>query len=246
MTSGRMSRRAILGAGAVTLLGPAILSQQGRAALPVRGTPPFTPHTAVKNAMLNRWSGIFNVADMGGAQTLLLVVGGVATEVHARRAGVYLPKQPGATSPKIVSPARYDQLLHASGGVDVPVTTSPAKVAFAQLVDAPASGSTPHAPALACPSDFATMKPIQQAAIKAHLSDPANQKYAPCFGSPLSETDPFQELFGAPAAHAEGDTLVFLRISVDDFFDQWTVSYDPQQGFYGFNLFGIRAIWSIG
>jgi len=245
MELSRMSRRALLGAGVVTLLGPAILAQEGRAALPA-GTPQFTPHAAVKTAMQQRFSGIFNVADVSGVQTLLLVVDGVATEVHARRGGAYLPKRPGFASPRIVSTSRYDQLLHLSGGVDFSVTTPQQKAAFAALLDSPEGPAAPRAPTQPCPADFATMKPIEQLNIKNHLSDPANQKYAPCFNNPLAWQGGLQELFGATDAHAVGGTLVYLRMSTDDFFSQWVVSYDSASGFYGFNLFGIRAIWAIG
>lgn len=248
MDSSRMSRRAMIGAGAVTLLGPLMLAQPGRAALATHTTPQFTPHTAVKTAMQSGFSGIYNVADAAGVQTLLLVVGGAATEVHARRAGVYLPKNPGATSVKIVSTARYDQLLHLTGGVDFSVTTPAAKQAFATLLNSSEGPVTrpPTRPLGVCPADFATMKPIQQQAIKNKLSLPENQKYAPCFGAPLSSVDPLRELFGVTDARAADDRLVFFRMSADDFFSAWTVSYDPDAGFYGFNLFGIRAIWSIG
>jgi len=244
MELSRMSRRALLGAGAVTLLGPALLAQEGHAALPA-GAPTFTGHTVVKQAMQSKFSGIYNVADMGTVQTLLLVVDGVATEVHARRAGVYLPKHAGATSPKVVATTRYDQLLRLTGGVDFSATTTQEKAAFANLLNSPTGATTPPATAT-CPADFATLTPFQQQSIKNKLSLPANQKYAPCFGVPLSSADPLRELFGATEAHAVEDTLVFLRVSADDFFSQWTISYDPSAGFYGFNLFGIRAIWSIG
>jgi hypothetical protein len=243
MELNRMSRRALLGAGAVTLLGPALLAQEGHAALPT-SVPTFTGHTAVKQAMLSKFSGIYNVADIGTVSTLLLVVDGVATEVQARRAGTYLPKNPGATSPKIVSATRYDQLLRLTGGVDFSATTTQQKAAFAALLNS-ATGTTTAPVTATCPPDFATMKPIEQLTIKNNLNLPQNQKYAPCFG-PLTSADPLRELFGATEAHAVGDTLVFLRISSDDFFSQWTVSYDTSAGFYGFNLFGIRAIWTIG
>lgn len=246
MESSRLSRRALIGAGAVTLLGPAILAQPGRAALPSASTPAFSPHPAVKQAMQQGWSGIFNVADVANVSTLLLVVNGAATEVHARRAGAYLPKNAGSTSVKIVSTARYDQLLHLTGGPDRAMSTAQEKLAFTTLLDSPEGPAAPRLPTQTCPADFAAMKPIVQLNIKNHLSDPANQKYAPCFGAPLTSRDLLEDLFGAPAAHAADDRLVYFTLSADNFFSQWIVTYDPDGGFYGFNLFGLKAIWQIG
>jgi hypothetical protein len=238
MTIHPLSRRAIFGAGAITLLGPALGGLGGGRA--AAATPQFTGHPAVKQAMQMNASGIFNVADMGNVQTLLLVLGGAATEVHARRGNTYLPKQPGATSVRSVTTAQYEQLLQFSGGVDhiVPTARQPA---FANLLNAPAT----HAPAAACPPDFATMKPIQQQAIKSHLNLPQNQKYAPCFGPLTQRGDWLRELFGGEANAADNAELVFLRVSLDHFFDDWNITYNVREDFFGFKLFGITAIWDL-
>jgi hypothetical protein len=235
MSMNTMSRRALFGAGAITLLGPAISGLGGRAAA---ATPTFIGHPAVKTAMQQRWSGIFNVADMGDVQTLLLLINGEATEVHARRGSSYLAKQPGAVSPRTVTPAQYEQLLAFTGGVDHPVTAGRTS-AFAALLNAPTG-----APTAACPADFAAMKPIQQQAIRNRLSQPQYQKYAPCFGPLTDNRGWLRELFGGDAEAADAE-LVFLRISLDGFFDNWNVTYDQRGGYFGFKLFGITAVWDL-
>lgn len=239
----KITRRGLMTAGALTLFGPALLHDESQGAVPT-----FTGHPAIKSAILNRQTTIFNVASLATGssrvQTLVLVVNGVVTEVHARRNNIYLTKRTSQSSSiKVISPVDYNRLITAAGGIDTWVNGTQRAANFYAIYNSLGLNPTNRA---TCPADFAAKSDLTKRIIRQKLSLPEYKKYAPCFNDTLSLNEILQNTLGAPSAMASDDTLMFFRVSADDFFSAWTFEYNTQEGYYGFNAFGVRAIWGIG
>ena len=240
-----LSRRTLMTAGAVSLGAPALLSATGATAAQAS----FVGHPAVKAAMTNRQHAVINVGSLttrgGVTQTLVLLIDGQLVEVHARRGTTYFPKRPGAASVKVISPANFNRLIAAAGGVGQWVRGTPREAEFLRIYN-----SLGHAPAPACPADFAAKSAIQKAKLRRLAERNAAGAYQACFPGAVARAGPtvgeaLRELFGATPAHAE-DRLLIFSISADNFFSSWNIEYNEQDGYYGFNVFGIRAVWAIG
>lgn len=240
-----LSRRTLIAAGGVSFGAPALLSATGAAAAQAS----FVGHPAVKAAMTNRQHAVINVGSLttggGVTQTLVLLIDGQLVEVHARRGATYFPKRPGATSAKVISPADFNRLIAAAGGVGQWVRGTAREAAFLRIYN-----NLGHAPAPACPADFAAKSAIQKAKLRRLAEHNAAGAYQGCFPGAVARNAPtlggaLRELFGAMPAHAE-DHLLLFSISSDNFFSSWNIEYNEQDGYYGFNVFGVRAVWAIG
>lgn len=87
--------------------------------------PVFAFRGGVKSVLTSRQSAICHIADYGTTQVLLLVVNGAPIEVHARRNGLYHPKDPAKSrSVRALAPVDFNRLITAAGGVDQPVNGS--------------------------------------------------------------------------------------------------------------------------
>lgn len=106
----QISRRGLLASGAFWVAG----ASSAMAAAPI-----FKPYPAIKSALQNRQTAIFNIADMGATHTLVLLLNGEVTEVHARRNGLYHAKLPvRSNSPMPIAPVDFNRLITAAGGVN--------------------------------------------------------------------------------------------------------------------------------
>jgi hypothetical protein len=98
------------------------------------GAARFTPYPHVKAALMARQSGLFKVASLGTVEIILLCVNGAAIDVHARRNGIYQPKDASRShSPKAMAPVDFNRLITAAGGLDTGVNGSPRQAGFYAL-----------------------------------------------------------------------------------------------------------------
>ncbi|ESQ75291.1 hypothetical protein ABAC402_09305 [Asticcacaulis sp. AC402] len=119
------TRRTVLSAGLLTATA---------AAGAVRATPVFAFRAGVKSVLTARQSAICHIADYGNTQVVLLIVNGATVEVHARRAGLYHPKDPAVSrSVRALAPVDLNRLISAAGGLDQPVNGSVRNDAFHAL-----------------------------------------------------------------------------------------------------------------
>jgi hypothetical protein len=108
-------------------------------------TPTFKPYTAIKSALQNRQTAIFNVADLGATRTLVLVLKGEITEVHAHRNGLYHTKIPArSSSVASLAPVDFNRLITAAGGVNQPVNGARATGFYALYNALRAEAAAPH------------------------------------------------------------------------------------------------------
>lgn len=218
----------------------------------------FAGDPRIRAAVVNSWTGVWSVGRLqtgpGAVNTLVLVVAGQVTEVHAKRNLTYLPKQPGAISRQTIAPASYQRLIDLAGGEGNNVRATPREQAF--LAELNGHGSTGRPPISGgsrptCPAAFAQMGPHQRELIRraVEANNPNFAAYRGCFVLSQAEpgwSDSLGGLFGAGPALAVADRLVYFTISPDNFFSSWAIEYNPQGGYYGFNVLGVRAIWEIG
>ncbi len=130
------TRRRLL--GAVTVLS-ASLPAEGDAA------PAFTGHASIKSVLQSGQTAICTIADFGTIQTLVLAVNGVATEVHARRKGIYQAKLAARShSLRTVAPVDFNRLITAAGGLDQIVNGTTRAAAFFKIYQG-AGNATPAA-----------------------------------------------------------------------------------------------------
>ena len=117
------------------------------AAVPAFAEPAFTPQPGVRAALQARQTGVFRIADFGPYETLLLLVNGVAIDLHLRRRGIYQQKDPARSrSVKTVAPVDLNRLIAAAGGLDQPVNGGPRAAGFFAVYKAlPANVSLPPA-----------------------------------------------------------------------------------------------------
>lgn len=98
------------------------------------GAPRFTPNPHVKAALMARQTGLFKIASLGAIEIILLCVNGAAIDVHARRNGIYQPKDASRSySPKAMAPVDFNRLITAAGGLDTGVNGSPRQAGFYAL-----------------------------------------------------------------------------------------------------------------
>jgi len=116
-------------------------------AMPAHAEPVFEAHPGVKAALQARQTGVFHIADLGSYEILLLMVNGVAVDIHARRRGIYQQKDPARSrSVKTIAPVDLNRLIVAAGGVDTGVNGTPRASAFFTIYNAlPAHVSLPPA-----------------------------------------------------------------------------------------------------
>lgn len=128
----RLTLKALIGATA------AAPSASGAAS-----APRFTPYPNVKAALMARQTGLFKVASLGAIEIILLCVNGAAIDVHARRNGIYQPKDASRShSPKAMAPVDFNRLITAAGGLNTDVNGSPHQAGFYALYNRLAAAPT--------------------------------------------------------------------------------------------------------
>ena len=127
----KLTRRALIGAGAIIALGYG--PGHGDAWAAAR----FTPHPNVKAVLQTRQTGLFRIAELGVFETILLCVNGTPVEVHVRRNGLYQRKDPARShSPRDLSPVDFNRLITAAGGLDSAVNGTTRAAGFYGLFNA--------------------------------------------------------------------------------------------------------------
>jgi hypothetical protein len=125
----RLTRRALIGAGAIAALGNG-----------ARAAARFTLHQNVKAALQARQSGLFKIAGLGVFETILLCVNGAPVDIHTRRNGLYQRKDAARShSLRDVAPVDFNRLITAAGGLDAAVNGTPRAAGFYALYNAMAA-----------------------------------------------------------------------------------------------------------
>jgi len=183
----------------------------------------FVPHTSVRALIAARQTAICDIADYEGIQTLLLIINGTPTEVHARRNGLYQTKDlRRSRSVKAITPVDFNRLIALAGGLNQGVNATARAADFFGLYNTLSSVAATPDP---CPRDFSQRSKAERALIRRDLGLSENRRYAPCF--------------------TLGSDAVRLAFADDPFFDAWTFERDVRGHFYGLSLPGLQAIWSL-
>jgi len=189
----------------------------------VYAAPAFTPRAALRSLVASGQSAVCHLADYGQLQILICLFNGAPTEGHARRNGLYLPKDiRQSRSLKPLSPLDFTRLINTAGGLDRGVNGTMQQDDFLALYKTlePAV-SVP----VACPSDFRSLSHAEQAQIRRQPDNGRFRKYLTCFPP------------DAPASRRP--------LFSDSLFSAWFAEFDNQGHFFGLSLPGVRAVWSL-
>lgn len=207
-----------------------------------------SPGASIQSAMTSGKTGIFRVLNTslsrnGTVETLAVLNNGQIVDLHSRRSGSFLTRR-SSTGIRAFPNSTYQSLL-GSYLVDSPITNAAQLTAFRALIGT--NAPTPNSPPVAsCPVDFAGKSPQQKNLVR------NNPAYASCFNqTQLPENSPLQQMatviteaFEMPAASAADWDLIYFTVSSSNFFSAWKMEYVPD-GYFGFNIAGIKAIWGF-
>ena len=178
----------------------------------------FEPRPGLQ-ALASGATGVLEIGavDIGQVEVVLraLVHNGQVLQVHSLRGGEWLAKRSGSLGGKTLAPTTLDALAHVAGGIDIDVRCQPPAV---RAEFARAADVLPPAGSIDC-SRAATPQPPGRIGHAAGAADPP----------PVD-------------CGAIGCRVLYRHATASAAFQ---IRFDPQRSIWGFEGYGIVAIWTI-
>lgn len=193
------------------------------APVPAISSERFSVYPGLRSLIASDQTAIVRIAELNGTEILLLLLDGTPVEAHARRNGLYQPKDARrSTSPKPLAPVDFNRLITQAGGLNLGVGGTDRHAAFMALYKT----LKPSPPSVqACPAELERRSAADISAIRRELQHPDNRRFVPCFSL--------------------GPDAQRLPLSEDPMFRTWTFERDVQGHFLGLTLPGLKAVWSL-